>query len=148
MTKTKNVSKNKSLSVNIGDKLYKPVQPHDYADAAAWCNSNKAKLEDKGDYFEVVLVVIPLTIQDYDNAMESYLRETRTARGYTLREPSDYKDSSISRWKQDAIDWIAFRDAVLMYGLDVENTAQQTGTIPSMEDFLAGMPVITWTYQE
>lgn len=88
------------------------------------------------------------TIQDYDNAMENYLRETRFARGYTLREPSDYKDSSVARWKQDAIDWIAFRDAVLVYGLEVENTAQQTGVIPSMQEFLAGMPVITWTYQE
>lgn len=148
MAKAKNTQIQKFLSVIVGDKLYKPVSPHDYADAAAWCNSNRAKLEDKGEYYEVVLAVSPLTVQDYDNAMENYLRETRTARGYTLREPSDYKDSSIPRWKQDAIDWIAFRDAVLTYGLEIENTAEQTGVIPSMEEFLAGMPVITWTYQE
>lgn len=87
-------------------------------------------------------------VKEYDDAMEKYLRDTRTARGYSLREPSDYKDSSVPRWSQDAVDWIAFRDAVLIYGLEVENTAQQTGVIPSMQEFLAGMPVITWTYQE
>ena len=49
----------------------------------------------------------PPTVADYDKAMEDHLLAERSARGYTTREPSDYKDSTVPRWAQDASDWIA-----------------------------------------
>ena len=85
---------------------------------------------------------------DYDTVMEDYIREVRCARGYTTREPDDYFGSSNPRWAQDAKDWVAFRDAVMTYALDVINTYTATGNAPTLAEFIAGFPKIVWTYQE
>jgi hypothetical protein len=91
---------------------------------------------------------IVYTADDYDNAMEDYIREVRVARGYTTREPDDYFGSSNPRWSQDAKDWVAFRDAVMTYALDVINTYTKTGIAPTLAEFKNGFPKMVWTYQE
>jgi hypothetical protein len=91
---------------------------------------------------------IQYTEADYDNAMEDYLRQVRIARGYTTREPDDYFGSSNPRWAQDAKDWVAFRDAVMTYALDVINTYTKTGNAPTLAEFKANFPKMVWTYQE
>jgi hypothetical protein len=88
------------------------------------------------------------TVNDYDSAMEDYLRQVRSERGYTTREPDDYFGSSNPRRSQDAKDWVAFRDAVMTYALDVINTYTKTGNAPSLSEFKAGFPKMVWTYQE
>lgn len=82
---------------------------------------------------------------NFNRALERHLREERVARGYDEREPSDYKDSSIPRWAQDAKDWIAHRDEVMVYGLTILNEWKRTGIEPSYEEFVANLPKITWT---
>ena len=110
---------------------------------------NLTRVKTDGFYeLDTVLPDIPLTIADYDAAMEKYLYETRCARGYTTREPSDYKDSTVARWRQDAIDYIAFRDAVMFYGLDVQNKFAERGIAPTLDEFLNNMPKITWSFEE
>lgn len=91
---------------------------------------------------------IAYTEADYDNAMEDYLREVRYERGYTTREPDDYFGSSNPRWSQDAKDWVAFRDAVMTYALEVINTYTNTGNAPTLAEFKAGFPKMVWSYQE
>lgn len=91
---------------------------------------------------------IVYTEADYDNAMEDYIREVRIARGYTTREPDDYFGSSNPRWAQDAKDWVAFRDAVMTYALDVINTYTKTGNAPTLSEFKAGFPKMVWSYTE
>lgn len=91
---------------------------------------------------------IVYTVDDYDRAMEDYLRSVRSDRGYTTREPDDYFGSSNPRWSQDAKDWVAFRDAVMTYALDVINTYTKTGNAPSLTEFKAGFPKMVWTYTE
>ncbi len=88
----------------------------------------------------------PMTYADYDNAMEGHLDAEKAARGYTKREPSDYAGSSNPRWAQDALDWIAHRDAVMAYGLEVENKAKRGEPVPDLDEFKAALPVISWTY--
>jgi len=85
------------------------------------------------------------TIADYDAAMESHLDAEKAARGYTKREPSDYAGSSNARWAQDAADWIAHRDEVMEYALEVENAAQRGEPVPTLEQFVSGLPLIQWT---
>lgn len=87
-------------------------------------------------------------VSDYDRLLEDHIKTARVARGYTLREPSDFKDSAVPRWKQDAADFIAFRDACLLYGQSVMNEYAATGKAPSLEVFKAGLPQIVWTYKE
>ena len=91
---------------------------------------------------------IVYTVEDYDAAMEDYLREVRYERGYTTREPDDYFGSSNPRWAQDAKDWVAFRDAVMTYALDIINTYTKTGNAPSLAAFKAGFPKMVWSYAE
>lgn len=91
---------------------------------------------------------IVYTVDDYDQAMEDYLREVRSKRGYTTREPDTYLHSSDPRWSQDARDWIAFKDDVMHYALAIINEYKTSGKAPTLEEFKAGFPRITWTYTE
>lgn len=57
----------------IGTKFYKPLETQEkldeYSAAAEWCNSTqKATIEDKGEYYEVV--EIPAPTQEELNAVE------------------------------------------------------------------------------
>ena len=81
----------------------------------------------------------------YDSAMEAHLDAEKAERGYTKREPSDYANSTVPRYKQDAVDWTAHRDAVMLYGLDVLNKAARGEPVPTLAEFKAGLPVIHWT---
>jgi hypothetical protein len=91
---------------------------------------------------------IVYTVEDYDAAMEDYIREVRIARGYTTRDPDDYFGSSNPRWSQDAKDWVAFRDAVMTYALGVINEYTATGNAPTLAEFKVNFPKMVWTYQE
>ena len=134
--------------MDIGTKIYKPVEDEIYMEAAKYCTQKQDRiLKDMGDYYEIVPYVKEITVDDYDFAMEEHLRKEREARGYTVREPSDYKGSSVARWAQDAEDWIAHRDEVMMYGLNVMNSYSETGNIPDIEEFKQNLPKIVWTYE-
>lgn len=109
---------------------------------SAAVNSGKKRLVQNGG---LVLEEIPPALADYDRAMEAHLTSARVARGYTTREPDCYANSSNPRWKQDAADWIAFRDAVMEYSLAVMNEYAATGIAPTLEEFKKGLPVIRWS---
>ena len=85
---------------------------------------------------------------DYDVVMEDYIAEVRSQRGYTLREPGSYKDSAVPRWKSDAADWPPFLDAVMLYGLKVQNEYAATGKAPTIAEFVAGLPKMEWRYKD
>ena len=91
----------------------------------------------------------PMSVEEltrlYDAAMEEHLEAEKNARGYTKREPTDYANSGVARFKHDADDWSAHRDAVMLYGLEVQNKAKRGETVPTLEEFKAGLPKIVWT---
>lgn len=89
------------------------------------------------------------TMADFDAAMEEHLTEERSERGYTTREPDVYLNSQVPRWKSDARDWIAHRDAVMLYALEIMNAVEAgTREPPTMAEFKAGLPQIEWSYTE
>ena len=91
-----------------------------------------------------------LTVDDYNRVLEGYLLEKRSERGYTDRDPSEYYNSGVARWAQDARDWIAFRDRVMVYGLEVLNEYMDTGIAPlTIEEFSARLAEmeIKWTHE-
>ena len=90
-----------------------------------------------------------LTVVDYNRVLEDYLLGKRSERGYTDREPSDYYNSSIPRWAQDARDWIEFRDRVMTYGLQIINDFYSGKQVPSIDEFKAELEKIecNWTYE-
>lgn len=81
----------------------------------------------------------------YDKLLEAKLTSECLARGYTKREPSDYLDSKVVRYRQDARDYTAHRDEAMLTGEDMLNAYLTTGQIPSVSAFLAALPDITWT---
>jgi len=117
-------------------------------EAAIWCNKNDAYLDyDKEqNQYEIKKSIHIITIETYDNIMEQHLYQERVDRGYTKREPSEYAESTVERWAQDAQDWIKHRDEVMIYGLEVENHYKETGEAPTIEEFKANLPIIHWTY--
>ena len=118
-------------------------------DAADWCNTHDAYIAVRSEGGYIILAQEHVTTAaDYDRAMEDHLRREREERGYTTREPSDYAGSSVARWAQDAADWIAHRDAVMLYGLAVIDHYEETGEAPTLEEFKAALPVIQWTNNE
>ena len=86
--------------------------------------------------------------EDYDAAMEAHLKAEREARGYTTREPDAYLASEVPRWRRDAEDWVAHRDAVMAYALGVQNAVAAGGAAPTLDEFKAGLPAVAWSYTE
>jgi hypothetical protein len=129
----------------IGQKFEGEYPP----EAAVWCNENNAHIEDQDGQFVIVENPAPvITVADYDATLEQHIFDTRAARGYTTREPSYYLQSSVPRWKQDALDWVAFVDECMLYGLDIQNRYAAGEEVPSLEEFKANLPRIVWTYSE
>ena len=90
----------------------------------------------------------PPSLEEYDAAMEDFLRQEREERGYTTREPDSYLTSNVPRWAQDAKDWVEHRDAVMEYALALINAVKRGERLPpTMEEFLGNMPKIHWTYE-
>ena len=55
----------------IGTKFYKEnYSLEEYANAANWCNANNCTIEDKGEYYEVVNIVIPISLLKEDKIIE------------------------------------------------------------------------------
>lgn len=89
------------------------------------------------------------TLDEYDAAMEDHLIQERSARGYTTREPTAYLASGNARWASDARDWVNHVDAVMAYALELINDVQaRTIPQPTLAEFRANLPHITWSYQE
>lgn len=123
-------------------------------EAADWCNTRgnvsveEIEAVDGVRRFQIVEFVVEVTVADYDTIMEQHITDARYARGYTTREPTEFVTSSIPRWKQDAEDFVLFRDTVLAYGLEVMNHYAATGEAPTLEEFKNNLPNIVWTYND
>lgn len=59
----------------LGAKIYK-TDMSNYTDCAIWCNQNKATIEDKGDYYEVVTLPLP-TLEEIKTAKIAELKYQR-----------------------------------------------------------------------
>ena len=93
--------------MNIGYKLSKAEKnTKKYTEMAIWCNSNNATIEDKGEYYEVVAVVIPEpTIEEQVIRLEREYGMNRWQREGILAEGSLY--SQYTKNKAQEIEEIA-----------------------------------------
>lgn len=87
---------------------------------------------------------IPMA-DDYDRISEDYLRQVCQERGYTKREPNEYSTSSVERWKQDAEDYVKFRDAVIQLSIEQQNLVNNGQPSQSLDEFRKSLPKIQWT---
>jgi len=55
----------------------------------------------------------------------------------------------VPRWSADANDWIAHRDAVMLYALAIMNAVKAgEQEPPTLEEFKSGLPQIVWSFTE
>lgn len=73
----------------LGTKIYK-TDMSNYTDCAIWCNANKATIEDKGDYYEVVALPLP-TLEEIKAGKIAELKVQRDAAEV---EPINYQGYS------------------------------------------------------
>ncbi len=73
----------------IGTKIYK-TDMSNYTECAIWCNQNKATIEDKGDYYEVVTLPLP-TLEEIKTAK---IAELKAQRDVAEVEPIAYQGYS------------------------------------------------------
>ena len=82
----------------IEKQIQKPVANwSEYTEAALWCNANKAMIEDKGDYYEIVA----LPEQTLEEAKAAKLAEINgTCDGILNAAAADYPASEIQTFSQ------------------------------------------------
>ena len=106
----------------IGQTFPKPcVEQEDlnrYSEAASWCNSNNAAIEDKGEYYEVVPVVVPEpTVEEIKqkliNAVQAWLDEEARSYGYdSIDSTAKYLFCDQPKFKNEAIGFSRWAGAV------------------------------------
>lgn len=62
----------------LGTKIYK-TDMSNYTECAIWCNQNKATIEDRGDYYEVVTLPLP-TLEEIKAAKIAELKAKRDSK--------------------------------------------------------------------
>ena len=79
----------------IGTKIYKPLETQEqldsYSQAAEWCNNNNATIEDKGDFYEVVAIVVTL-----DEVKANKIAELKM-----LRDSKEVEDIQVNGYLYD-----------------------------------------------
>lgn len=93
--------------------------------------------------------VPPLTIDEqlilFNQATLNQLDLTANSRLYdSAASIISYANSTNLTWKIEADTFIAWRDAVYAYTLPILNDVSAGEPAPTMEQFLAGFPVIVW----
>lgn len=73
----------------LGTKIYK-TDMSNYTDCAIWCNQNKATIEDRGDYYEVVTLPLP-TLEEIKQHKIAELKAERDSKEV---EPIEYQGYS------------------------------------------------------
>ena len=92
------------------------------------------------------VVDVPLTQQDFINAIKKLLHDMAVARNYESEYSiASYASSTNLVWKADAETFISWRDGVWLYAYS-ELALIQAGEkpIPTIEEFIAGLPTIVW----
>ena len=82
----------------IGTRIVKPVENYEkYTEAALWCNANKAMIEDKGEWYEVVA----LPEQTLEEARAAKLAEINGACDSILKTAvKTYPDTEVMTFDQ------------------------------------------------
>ncbi len=85
-------------------------------------------------------------LQEYKDALKVLLVKKAREKDYE----SDltivtYALSTNETWKQEATDFIEWRDKVLIYAYDIlVKVESQEIEIPSIDDFISNAPILTW----
>ena len=81
----------------------------------------------------------------YSSYIDTLLDSTANSRSYgSAVAVATYVSSTNDTWRNEAVAFVAWRDAVFNYALKVQKDVQEGMKIPSLDDFISGIPAITW----
>lgn len=84
-------------------------------------------------------------LREYQDALQNFLDKKASEKQYnSALSIATYVSSTNPQWKTEADAFIVWRDEVFVYALGVLNAVEQGGARPSIDDFLAGLPQLTW----
>lgn len=84
-------------------------------------------------------------LREYQDALQNFLDKKAREKQYnSALSIATYVTSTNQQWKAEADAFIAWRDEVFVHALDVLSTVEQGGARPSIDDFIAGLPQLTW----
>lgn len=142
----------------IGTKIQKSVEDLEaYSQCAQWCNKNKAFIEDKGDYYEVVAIPEP-TVEEIQAQIQKQLTDAvqrvLDAKAQELNYDSclsvcSYIDTGVQKFDDEGKAFRAWRSAVWAKGYEILAEVQEgKREIPSEEELIAELPELTIVYEE
>lgn len=74
-----------------------------------------------------------------------YFLTVSNERGYTSPESCvSYLNSTVDRWRAEALAFNAWRDNVYQVLNVIQNEAEQSGIIPEFQDIISQLPIIVW----
>ena len=122
-----------------------------YCEAAQWCNANKARMVDCGDYYEVQALPelseeekIALLKSDYEATVEAWLAKFAATRGYKVSNMGAYANSTNPTFKAEALYYIELQDRTWEACYEILNAVLAgTRSVPTKEELYAELPVST-----
>lgn len=129
-----------------GDK-YESLVPDDM------CNSHRQMIaawefDEHGNRINIIPAYAPPapTLDNYRSAIQSLVDEIAQSRSYDSGNSlASYAASTIPQWSAEAQAFIAWRDQVWAYAYaELEKVEKLYRTQPTVEEFLAELPVIAW----
>ena len=136
----------------VGIKLYKgKFTNKEYADLAVWCNANNATIEDKGEYYEVVVIPPHVPTEEeiqkqLTDGVQSYMDSKAQERGYdNIHTACSYVNSTDEVFKAEGTACLAWRDQVWRKCYDIlAEVKQGKRAVPTLEEVIAELPVLVW----
>lgn len=141
----------------LGTKFEKPlVDLEGYAKAAQWCNEQgTATIEDKGDYYEVVEIVIPEPTPEEIQAqltskVQTYLDTTAQKLGYdSCLSVCSYVDTGVIKFDEEGAAFRKWRSAVWEKGYEIVDAVKAgTRETPTEEELFAELPTLELDREE
>lgn len=142
----------------IGTTFAKPLADSDlqaYSQAAEWCNQNGAMIEDKGDHYEVVAIVIPEPTPEeiqlrLTQAVQRHLDTKAMELGYdSCLSVCSYVDTGIQKFDAEGTAFRAWRSAVWAKCYEIlEEVKLGVRDIPTEEELISDLPKLVIEYPE
>ncbi len=93
-----------------------------------------------------VVEAVPVSIDDYKGAFDNHLDSVAQCKGYDNRLTiATYSGSTNPVWASEAAAFIVWRDAALASMFAQLAAVEAGGDAPTVEEFLAALPEITWS---
>jgi hypothetical protein len=125
--------------------------PFDVHPNYVWIDcDNSVQVGDSWNGVQFTSVAIPIptmeeVLKEYTDALQVYTDNKAREKSYdNTLSIATYVNSTNATWQAEAQAFVAWRDEVYVYGLQVLAASQESGSRPSIEEFLAGLPILIW----